>query len=118
GGIGLDGELARQQEVAAIAFRDLHHIAARAQLGYVLFQDDFHGMTPFLISVARAPSPASSRLTASVGGFSAQRRRVASPPLQFLPECRNRRASPAPLGAQRIKRTALVRPSCERQQCN
>src|SRR5437588_3271952 len=42
GGISLDGELARQQVIAAVALGDSHHIAAIAQLGNVLFKYHFH----------------------------------------------------------------------------
>src|SRR5579872_4951856 len=39
---GLDGDLARQQEIAAISFGDLHDVAAMAKLFYIFFQNDFH----------------------------------------------------------------------------
>ncbi len=38
----LQGQLARQQEIAAVAVSHLHDIAAVAEVGYVFFQNDFH----------------------------------------------------------------------------
>src|SRR6185312_8816904 len=40
--VGLDGQLARQKEIAAVALGDFYHISARAQLLDIFFQDDFH----------------------------------------------------------------------------
>src|SRR5690348_10706608 len=45
GAARFDGELARQQEIAAKTFGDLHDVAAMAKLFYVFFQNDFHGFT-------------------------------------------------------------------------
>ena len=38
----LQGQLAGEQEIAAVAVRHLHDIAAVAEVGYVFFQNDFH----------------------------------------------------------------------------
>jgi hypothetical protein len=42
GGGSLQGQLARQQEIAAVALGDLHHVSAVAEICYVFFQNDFH----------------------------------------------------------------------------
>src|SRR5271156_4597241 len=49
---GLDGQLARQEKIAPISFGNLHHIAARSQLAYIFFENDFHDMTPILRLIA------------------------------------------------------------------
>src|SRR5580704_12853551 len=41
-GSSLNGQLARQKIVAPISFGNLHHVAARSQLGYIFFENDFH----------------------------------------------------------------------------
>ncbi len=50
--VGFDGELLGQQEIAPVSFGDLDHVAARAQLGHVFFQDDFHVSLRFRMSGA------------------------------------------------------------------
>ncbi len=47
---GLQRQLARQQIIAAVAFRDLHHVSAVAKIGYVFLQNYFHRNSP----IARA----------------------------------------------------------------
>src|SRR5215813_11326883 len=42
---GFNRELARQQEIAAKTFSDLHDVAAMAKFFYVFFQNDFHGFS-------------------------------------------------------------------------
>ena len=39
---GLHRKLARQQKVAAVALRNLHHVSAMTQIVYVFLQNNFH----------------------------------------------------------------------------
>ncbi len=41
-GVGHNGQLVRQQEIAAVTFCYFHHIAANAERRDIFFQDDFH----------------------------------------------------------------------------
>src|SRR5262245_3339328 len=43
---GFNGQLARQQVVAAVAFRNLDYVAAVTQLGNIFFQNYFHFRSP------------------------------------------------------------------------
>src|SRR5215471_8316059 len=61
---GLNGQLARQQVVAAVAFGNLDHVAAMAQLGNIFFQNDFHFRSPVSKSFYRAAKGSRAMLRA------------------------------------------------------
>ena len=57
---GFDGQLARQQEIAAVAVGDLYHVAAVAKFLHVFFEDHFHER----FSVSISPQTAAERYSA------------------------------------------------------
>src|SRR6185503_9925766 len=60
----LNGELAGQQEIAAVSFGYFHYVAASAKLRDIFFQNDFHWVSP--IKFDRHDSPRTSRGGASI----------------------------------------------------
>src|SRR5581483_155411 len=50
----LHGQLARQQVIAAVAIGNLHDFSAKAQVGDVFSQNDFHGDSPMLSAASGA----------------------------------------------------------------
>ncbi len=50
-GVGLEGELARQKEIAGVALCYFHHLAASAELFDVFLQNDLHDPSPLIPSI-------------------------------------------------------------------
>src|SRR5438132_6906223 len=51
---GFNGELLRQKKIAAITLGNPYHVAARAELGYIFFQNDFHNDSVSEISYVKS----------------------------------------------------------------